>query len=239
MRKLEPGLYAITPDWPETARLLAAATGVLDGGCRLLQYRNKSAAAGLRLEQALALRDLTRSRGARLIVNDDLELALRVGADGAHLGQGDGDLAAARARLGAGMLLGASCYRSLEAARRARDAGADYVAFGSFFPSPSKPHAVRAEPALLAEAGRELELPVVAIGGITPENGAILVDAGADLLAVISALFEAADPRAAARAFGRLFPAKTDPRPSILPARRPMKRPKHDSEPCTLTKGPA
>ncbi len=221
-RPIEPGLYAITPDWPDTARLLAVSAEILAGGCRLVQYRNKTAAAGLRLEQALALRALTRREGARLIVNDDPELALRVEADGVHLGRDDGDLAAARDRLGAGMLLGASCYRDLEAARRAQAAGADYVAFGSFFSSPSKPMAVRAETSLLATARRELALPVAAIGGITPENGAALVEAGADWLAAISALYDAEDPRAAAEAFARLFGFPNAQRPSIPLRARPM-----------------
>ncbi|HRH82316.1 MAG TPA: thiamine phosphate synthase [Thiobacillaceae bacterium] len=199
------GLYAITPDWQDTPRLLRATAAILRGSCRMLQYRNKSAAAGLRSEQALALRRLCTEADCLFLVNDDPELALAVEADGVHLGADDGDLAAARRRLGNRRILGASCYRSLDLARAAVAAGADYVAFGSFFPSPSKPHAPRAEPSILAAARAELPVSVAAIGGITAESGAALVAAGARMLAVISALYEAPDPAAAAQAFSPLF----------------------------------
>ncbi len=201
------GLYAVTPDWDDSRRLLAATEAALAGGCRLVQYRNKGASDGHRLEQAGALRALTRRYGARLIVNDHVELAAQVEADGVHLGGGDGAIAAARRRLGADRIIGASCYDSLERARAAAAAGADYLAFGSFFPSRVKPGARRADLALLRAARREFALPIAAIGGITPDNGAALVEAGADLLAVISALYEAPDPGAAARRFGSLFPS--------------------------------
>lgn len=204
MKRLE-GLYAITPDWTDTARLLRVTAAILDGGCGLLQYRNKTADVDLRLAQAQALRALTRERGAALLINDDPELALAIGADGAHLGADDGDLSEARGRLDHGMILGASCYQSLDQARAAVAAGADYVAFGSFFPSPSKPQARRADPALLAKARAELPVPVVAIGGITPDNAPPLLEAGVHMLAVISALYDAPDPAAAASRFNRLF----------------------------------
>ncbi len=206
MRRPElSGLYAITPDWCDTERLVEATRAILSGGCRLVQYRHKAASADLRLAQAHALRDLTRARGARLIVNDDVELALQVDADGVHLGMEDGDLVEARGRLGQDRLLGASCYQSLAAARAAVAAGADYVAFGSFFASPTKPRAGRSDPSLLAAARRELAVPVAAIGGITLDNAALLIEAGADLLAVISALYDAADPQRAAEGFERMF----------------------------------
>jgi thiamine-phosphate pyrophosphorylase len=204
MTRLE-GLYAVTPDWPDTPRLLAASAAILAGGCRLLQYRHKTAPPGVRREQAGALRALTRQHGARLIINDDLDLALEVDADGVHLGRDDGDPVAARARLGAGRLLGASCYQSLAAARRAAGAGADYLAFGSFFASPSKPLAERADPALIGTAKAELGLPVAGIGGITPVNAPLLLAAGADLLAVISALYAAPDPERTSREFCSLL----------------------------------
>lgn len=199
------GLYAITPDWEDTGRLLSVTRAILNGGCRLVQYRNKTAGAALRSEQARALRALTAEYAARLIVNDDIALGLEVGADGVHLGRHDGELAAARAALGPAALLGASCYQSLPRARAAVMAGADYVAFGSVFPSPTKPQAGRATPALLAEAVRVLPVPVVAIGGITLDNAGILVKAGVKLLAVITALFEAPDPAAASRRFTALM----------------------------------
>jgi thiamine-phosphate pyrophosphorylase len=199
------GLYAITPDWPDTPHLLEVTAAILAGGCRLVQYRNKAADAGKRLEQATALRLLTRRAGARLIINDHLDLLLAVDADGLHLGAEDGDLAAARRRLDARHLLGASCYQSLDQARAAVATGADYVAFGSFFPSPTKPQARRAGPDLLTAARARLPVPVAAIGGITLDNGAALVAAGARMLAVISALYEAPDPLAASHQFTRLF----------------------------------
>lgn len=199
------GLYAITPDWSDTRRLLTVTEAILDGGCRLLQYRNKRASDCHRQEQAVALRGLTRRFRALLIVNDDLDLALYCEADGVHLGEDDGELAAARARLGPRMLLGASCYQSLELAEKAARAGADYVAFGSFFASPTKPLARRAGLELIPAARAVTGLPVCAIGGITLDNAAPLAAAGADLLAVITALYEAPDPAAAARRFTQFF----------------------------------
>ena len=198
------GLYAVTPDLADTAELLRRVEQALLGGIRLVQYRNKAADAALRRKQAAALLRLSHEHGARLIVNDDLSLALALDADGVHLGGDDGDLAAARAALGPGKLLGVSCYDAMERARAAKRIGADYIAFGSFFASPTKPRAVRAPLALLAEARRETGLPVAAIGGITLQNAPQLIAAGADLLAVITDLFEAPDIRARAAAFTHL-----------------------------------
>ena len=197
------GLYAITPDCAHSASLLARAARALAGGVAALQYRNKLADHEQRLREARALAQLCRDHGVPLIVNDDVALALAVGADGVHLGRDDSPLAAARARL-PGKLLGASCYDSLEAARAARAAGADYLAFGSVFPSPTKPQAVRAPLALFGQA-RALGLPLVAIGGITLQNAPQLVRAGADCVAVISDLFDAPDVAARATAYGSLF----------------------------------
>jgi thiamine-phosphate pyrophosphorylase len=204
MTRIE-GLYAITPDWHDTPRLITTTEAILRGGGRLVQYRNKTASPCHRDEQAVALRGLTRHYQALLIVNDDLDLALSCEADGVHLGADDGDLAAARERLGHGKLLGASCYQSLELAESAAYAGVDYVAFGSFFPSPTKPDARRAGPELIATAKAATGLPVCAIGGITLDNAAPLVAAGADLLAVITAVYNNPDPERAARAFCQLF----------------------------------
>lgn len=202
------GLYAITPDWNDTRRLLEVTEAILGAGCRVLQYRNKQTSDCHRQEQAVALRGLTRNFAARLIINDDVDLALFCEADGVHLGEDDGQLAAARARLdaaGPGRLLGASCYQSLPLALAAARAGTDYLAFGSFFASPTKPQARRADPALIQTAKHETGLPVCAIGGITLDNAGVLVAAGADLLAVISALYEAPDPHRAALKFTQLF----------------------------------
>ncbi|GAB3341829.1 thiamine phosphate synthase [Marilutibacter aestuarii] len=205
------GLYAITPDETDTGRLVSRVRDVLDAGAAWLQYRNKAASARDRRAQALALLPLCRERGVPLIVNDDWRLAAGIGADGVHLGEDDGNVAAARAALPAGALVGASCYDDVALARRAVEAGASYVAFGAFFPSPTKPGARRASPGLLAAAA-SLGVPRVAIGGITPDNAPSLVEAGADLLAVISGVFDAPDPAMAARAYRACF----DPPSSTL-----------------------
>ncbi len=198
------GLYAITPDEADTAELLRRVRSALSGGARLLQYRNKAATAVLRFEQASALRSLTGEFSVPLIINDDALLARQVDADGVHLGGTDGSLATARAQLGGAKLIGVSCYNRLDLAHEAVRQGADYVAFGSFFASTVKPHAVAASHGLLRQARREIELPLVAIGGITAQNGAQLLHAGADALAVISAVFDAADIQNAARQFANL-----------------------------------
>lgn len=205
MPVLPRGLYAITPEEPDTSRLLVLVSAALAGGATVVQYRNKNASPALRYEQARALAELCRAHHVPLIVNDDVALAWKAGADGVHIGADDGDLAAARQQLGSQSLLGASCYDRLDLAIAAKQAGADYVAFGSVFASPTKPAAVRAPLTLFAEARRAVGIPLVAIGGITPENAAEVVAAGADALAVISALFDAPDITARAQAFTRLF----------------------------------
>ncbi len=202
------GLYLITPDDNDTARLLARVEAVLPGAA-LLQYRNKRADAPLRREQAAALLELCRRTGVPLLVNDDWRLAAAIGADGVHLGGGDGAIGEARAALGAGAVIGASCYGELANARAAAAAGASYVAFGAFFASATKPDAPRADRALLAAAA-SLGLPRAAIGGITPDNAQLLVDVGADLLAVIGAVFDADEPAAAARRLRACFPTSPD-----------------------------
>ena len=196
------GLYAITPDIADTAELARRVEQALKAGVALLQYRNKAISKDKRLLQARELAPLARGYGVPLIVNDDVEIALAVGANGAHLGRDDGDLAAARAQL-PGKILGTSCYADLDKAKAAVRAGADYVAFGSVFPSPTKPQAVRAPLSLF---GHDLGVPLCAIGGITIENAPKLVAAGASLLAVISDLFEAPDIAARAAQYRRLFP---------------------------------
>ncbi len=202
------GLYAVTPDLADTALLLAKSQAALAGGARLLQYRNKTADENLRREQAAALRELCRRYGAMMIVNDHVELAREIDADGVHVGADDAGVAAARTRLGRGKIIGATCYRDLRRAPAAVAQGADYVAFGSFFASAVKPGAVRAPLALLQQARREVAVPVVAIGGITLDNAAELIDAGAHAVAVISALFAAPDVEIAARKFCQLFRAQ-------------------------------
>lgn len=199
------GLYAITPDELNTAELMRKTRLVLQGGVSVLQYRNKLADADLKLGQARALRQLTREFGTTFIVNDDARLALQAEADGVHLGGEDGSVAAARALLGREKLIGVSCYNRAPLATEAVRQGADYVAFGAFFSSGIKPDAVRAEPGLLEWARRELDVPLVAIGGITSSNGAVLLRAGADALAVISAIFDAEDIQSSAQEFSTLI----------------------------------
>lgn len=188
------GLYAITPEGPGLLEKMRAA---LAGGLALVQYRRKSGT----LEEAKDILNLAREYRVPLIVNDSVELALAIGADGVHLGKEDGDLGAARKRL-KGKILGASCYDRLDLAKQAVAAGADYVAFGSVFASPTKPGAVRAPLSLF---GQGLGVPRCAIGGVTLENAPQLIAAGADLLAVITDLFDAPDIAARARAYGKLF----------------------------------
>jgi thiamine-phosphate pyrophosphorylase len=198
------GLYLITPDEVDTPRLLARVAAVLPHAA-LLQYRNKAATDALRRAQAEALAMLCRDHGVPLVINDDAALALAVGAAGVHLGEDDGDIAAARTLLGgADAIVGVSCYDNLSRAGTAAAAGAGYIAFGAFFPSTTKPNARRATLDLLRDSAG-LGLPRVAIGGITPDNARGLVEAGADLLAVIGGVFDAPDPAAAARAFRSLL----------------------------------
>lgn len=198
------GLYAIT-DGPRPD-LLQVVESALRGGAVLLQYRDKTADHLRRAAEARALRELSARYGVPLIVNDDVELAAAIGAAGVHLGEHDGELPAARTRLGTGAIIGVSCYDSLARARELAAAGADYLAFGAFHPSPTKPNARRATPDLLRDA-KVLGLPLVAIGGVTPDNAQALLDAGADFLAVVSGIFAAADPEAAAKKYKKIFAA--------------------------------
>jgi thiamine-phosphate pyrophosphorylase len=198
------GLYLITPDEPHTATLLARVEPLLAAGVTWLQYRNKAASDALRHEQASALQARCAAHGVPLIINDDVHLAHAVGAAGVHLGEDDGEVAAARERLGPEAIVGASCYDELVLARRAVAAGASYVAFGAFFPTRSKQTHRRAGVDLLAAAA-PLAVPRVAIGGITPDNSPALVAAGADLIAVIAGVFDAPDPVAAVRAYQAAF----------------------------------
>ncbi len=187
LKNKEKGLYAVT-DERAGASLHAAVRAALRGGVVWVQYRNKTANSACRQQDATALNELCKEYGARFIVNDDVELAAALDA-GVHLGRDDRAIASARARLGPTAWIGASCYDDLALAHHAILAGADYVAFGSFFPSSTKPQAVAADISLLTAAQREFTVPIVAIGGITSQNGGSLTTAGADLLAVITDLF--------------------------------------------------
>ncbi len=200
------GLYAITQ--PHSAGFdytLQQVEAALSGGVRILQYRDKQPGEQRRITEAENLRILCHQHGALLIINDDVDLAKRIHADGVHVGREDSDIANARSKLGKQAIIGISCYNQLPLARAAEKAGADYIAFGRFFTSRTKPEAVQAKPELLEEAKRQLRIPIVAIGGITPENGAILIQSGADMLAVINAIFGTDDIAASCQRFNQLF----------------------------------
>jgi thiamine-phosphate pyrophosphorylase len=199
------GVYLLTRETPDTAALCAGVEAALRGGVRLLQYRDKGGDAGRHREQLAALRALTRRHGALLIVNDDVALAAECGADGVHLGEDDGDLRAARAALGPGAIVGASCYNDLGRAEAAAVGGADYLAFGAFFASATKPLARRADVTLLHQSER-FGLPRVAIGGLDAHNAGPVIKAGAAAIAVLGAVWDAPDREAAARALTDLFP---------------------------------
>lgn len=199
------GLYAITPADNLLPRLSTLVGLALDGGVKLVQYRNKEAAMPLKRAQAAELLRICHAHDARLIVNDDVWLAIEIGADGAHLGRGDGDPVMARQALGPKRLLGVSCYDDVERAVAAEAAGADYVAVGSMFASATKPQAPRASLEMIVEAKRRVKVPVAAIGGIKLENAPSLLEAGADMVAVLSDLFDAMDIKGRAAAYQALF----------------------------------
>jgi len=202
------GLYAVTPGVADTGVLVARVQAAIAGGAAMIQYRAKDAPRELAFAQARRLAGVCRDHGVPLIVNDSVELALEAGADGVHLGRDDGDAREARRKMPRA-ILGVSCYADPERARVAACAGADYVAIGSVFASGTKPGAVRAPLELLARAREAAGLPVVAIGGITPANAPQAIAAGADMVAVINAVFDAPDVRAAAAQFARLFDTTT------------------------------
>lgn len=204
------GLYAITRETDDTGYLLASVEAALRGGAAVVQYRDKSADVARQHEQASELLTLCQRYKVPLIINDSLRLADLVGADGVHLGRDDGAIHEARIVLGHDSIIGVSCYQSLELAVKAQTAGADYVAFGSFFPSLTKPEAGHAELDLLRQAALVIHLPIVAIGGITVDNADSLIRAGADAVAVIGALFDSENIENTARQFADLFIDETE-----------------------------
>jgi len=200
------GIYALTDaDLLPADQLLPAVEQALRAGITLVQYRHKIAADPERDRQAAALLSLCRDYSVPLLINDDVELCNRVGADGVHLGQQDCSLANARETLGNNALIGITCHQSLELAVTAQRDGADYVAFGRFFTSATKPDAPAADPGILGRARAQLDLPVVAIGGINADNGASLIAAGADMLAVVGGLFGSGDVSRNARSLVSLY----------------------------------
>lgn len=202
------GLYAITPDTLNTELLCEKVAAALQGGASMLQYRNKAADAGLRLRQATALLVLCRSFHVPLIINDHLDLCAQIDADGLHLGATDCGLGAAKRLLGEHKILGASCYNRLDLAVQAQESGASYVAFGACFNSGTKPDAVNAPLSLFTEAKQKINIPLVAIGGITLENAPHVIHAGASTIAVLDALFGADDITSTSQQFTHLFNIK-------------------------------
>ena len=201
------GLYGVTDSHllPDDNSLLHAAEQALRGGMKVLQYRDKSDDQNKRLRQAGALKVLCHQHQAILIINDDVELAAAVEADGVHVGQSDASVAEARARLGDYAVIGVSCSGSIELAQKAVDAGANYIAFGKFFDSITKPDAKTASIGVLPEAKQRFEVPVVAIGGITVDNASQIIEAGADMIAVVNNLFAAPDIQRRARELNKLY----------------------------------
>jgi len=197
------GLYAITqPENKAIDQVVREVEAALKGGAVVVQYRDKNPIDAIFLARRLLA--VCHAYGVPLLINDSVELALEVGADGVHLGKDDGDIAEARKRLGPEAIIGVSCYNDLSKACAAVEHGADYVAFGRFFPSGSKPLASPADIETLKQAKQQINVPIVAIGGILPENGRQLLEAGADLLAVIGGIFDH-DSQAAASAYRALF----------------------------------
>lgn len=199
------GLYLVTPNWDDTVKLLSVTERALSAGVSVLQYRHKDAGVDLRIEQATALQELCRRYRVPFIINDHIDLALQLDADGVHVGGTDTQVAQVRALLGPDKIIGASCYGDMQLAREARAAGASYVAFGGFYPSQVKKYPVTTQPSIIDEALAEVDLPNCVIGGMTPENAAPLVARGAQMVAAISSVYLAADPAVVVQAFNLLF----------------------------------
>ena len=199
------GLYAVTPDEPDTDVLLAKVEAALLGGINILQYRNKQANHKLLTQQAQAILHLCRQYNVPLIINDSVKLCLTLDADGVHIGAEDGNLSEVRTRLGPNKILGASCYNRFDLALTAQQAGADYVAFGACFASTTKPNAPVASLDLFKLAQAQLHIPTVAIGGITLTNVLQAIDAGASAIAVINAIFNSSDVKLSTQQFAQLF----------------------------------
>ena len=205
-RKKLTGLYAITDaSVTDSQKVILCVEQALRGGARVIQYRDKSSNHDQRLGTCFALLELTKEFDAVFIINDDINLTMETKADGIHLGRDDISLSEARKKLGENTIIGISCYNRFDLAELATKEGANYIAFGRFFPSRTKPDAVTAELGLLERAKQELDIPVVAIGGITAENGGRLIQAGADMLAVVDGIFGQTNIEAAAKQYRSLF----------------------------------
>ena len=205
------GLYAITdPELTPDHSLIEQVRQAIHGGAVIIQYRDKHASKNNKRQQASTLQNLCHQKNVLFIINDDIALAKELSADGVHLGSEDASIAEARFQLGENAIIGASCYNDYQRAVSAQNQGASYVAFGRFFPSTTKPSAVQADTSLIHLAKETLHIPVVAIGGITPENGHILVNAGADFLAVVAGIFAQDDPHDAAKRYAELYHKHTN-----------------------------
>lgn len=198
------GLYGIT-DGSTGKELINKVTHAIHGGLKILQYRDKSNDYPTRLADAIQLRELCCRHNIPLIINDDIELAKLLHADGVHLGQDDNDIRHARQRLGDKAIIGISCYNQIDLALAAQAQGANYVAFGTFFNSPTKPNAPTASIKTLQIAKQKIHIPICTIGGITLDNAAQLIDNGADMVAVISGLFSVHDIGTTAKQFSEYF----------------------------------
>jgi thiamine-phosphate pyrophosphorylase len=200
------GLYVITDhEIPDFKTLYSITEEILRRGVFAIQYRDKSVNSDERYKHACELQKLCASYGTPFIINDDIDLAEQIGSDGVHLGKDDIDCKAARARLGKTPLIGVSCYNSLQRAAQAVEDGADYIAFGAMFPTQSKANTTQAAPGLITTTKQEYNIAVAAIGGITPENCRPLIEAGADILAVIGSVYRAQDPGAVVDTFNKLM----------------------------------
>ena len=199
------GLYVVTPDWDDTKKLVEVSEQALKGGAAVLQYRHKTASEALRREQAEALQALCRSHKVPFIINDFVQLCIDMDADGIHVGGTDQSVADVRKQIGADKILGSSCYGDIARAHAMEQAGASYVAFGGFYPSRVKKYPVTTPQTIVSDWKQQGKVPSVVIGGMTPENAALLVANGADMVAAISAVYMAEDPQAAARQFAALF----------------------------------
>ena len=200
------GLYIVTPDWDDTAKLVDVTEKAIKGGTKIVQYRHKTATPELRREQAKALQAVCKRYKVPFIINDHVDLAMELDADGIHVGESDEAVAAVRSRVGPKKIVGASCYGDMDLVRKAHKAGASYIAFGGFYPSRIKKYPVTTELDIVRQMKKEIpELPSCAIGGIDHQNAVPLVERGVDMICVISSVYFADDPEAAARKFAKMY----------------------------------
>ncbi|MBS1187211.1 MAG: thiE [Burkholderiaceae bacterium] len=200
------GLYIVTPDWDDTAKLVDVTEKAIKGGAAIVQYRHKTATPEQRREQAKALQAVCQRHNVPFIINDFVDLALELDADGVHVGESDEAVAAVRAKMGPDKIVGSSCYGEMDRVRAAHDAGASYIALGGFYPSRVKKYPVTTQLDLVKQMKQEFpQLASCAIGGINHENAKPLIERGIDTIAVVSAVYFADDPEAAARQFAQMY----------------------------------